>query len=609
MPKVPVINQPRVEERYGPQLRTNIRTSRDSFGGGDNIRAASDAVSSLGQSAAKYMAVQQKEKAAADRSRVDGVSAEYKKRVLRRLKDPNAGLLNLRGQDALDIRDRYFEGSAVDFEELSQGLTPEQKALFQSEVQDVDFSSEKNLLTHTSKQMIILQDANATASIDADKSMAMMNYQNPEMVRKSLENIKRVANQSADYKGLRSGPAREMYIKNQVGDTHQKIVEAMLEKGDDVLAKYYVDQNKKEMTSDNLDSVTKSLEEASLRGDSQRMAADLWDKSKGDVGAALEKANKIKNAKLKDETKRRIKLKQKDEDFAQKSWENNNWDAASNLVKAKPGQSPQDVVGPTLWSKLTLDQQKKLSKISNDAPHDSAKFRDFMLMSPQQMRQLSKAEFESDYWVNFDGSHRDRAAKMYADALNKKEKDPASFYSNNMSFHKRAELTLANSGLFNRKEKNKTKQKRQVELLDRFESEADERVRQFEYDVGRKASPEDKQKIMDGILLERVYTHDVDWLSANDEFSMIPSIATDKEREAFEKAFSESGKVFVPISEISQEDANALRAAAELEGNKLSDADLEIVVGLIRMGDKKLANEIISGGNSASNIVKSYKER
>lgn len=122
---------------------------------------------------------------------------------------------------------------------------------------------------------------------------------------------------------------------------------------------------------------------------------------------------------------------------------------------------------------------------------------------------MARADFESKYWVNFDKEHRVRAEAIWTAAHGTKESDPK--YTELTTPAKDLELSMRRSGLI---PKDKTVSKMPIEKQDfyaKMEQQTQKALNDFEMTAlqgKRKATPEERQNIIDAEIRKTVFVDD-----------------------------------------------------------------------------------------------------
>lgn len=305
MPSIPRYGQPQVREGIA-QGEYNIKPSEEAFGGGKAL-AGIEATNKFAQQVMKVKD---------DLDQVAAIDAvnRLKQEKTRMMFDPKEGALAKRGKDSFNVIETY----GAKYKEIGSKLETElkndnQRKYFKKYFDQEGLELENTLSRHIFQEAEKYDDAQTEALLDNYKNDALLNYANKEAITQSMIGIEEEVVRHASRKGM---PAE--WVKQKVQSAHSKVhtgvVAAYITNDQDQLAKAYFEANKDDFTAADRDAVLKDIEQASLRGESQRASDSIFDKHQDSMAKAMAEARKIKDSKLRDETERRLEAR-----FAQKN--------------------------------------------------------------------------------------------------------------------------------------------------------------------------------------------------------------------------------------------------------------------------------------------------
>ena len=179
-----------------------------------------------------------------------------------------------------------------------------------------------------------------------------------------------------------------------------------------------------------------------------------------------------------------------------------------------------DNVPPAVWGSLPPQQRKALEQYERqlatgkDVINDDKRWLEFLALSDRKLLELSEAELLSSYIPSFDKAHRDRAMTRWGnvrEAANGKLGAEAK-HAKTRTFDDVVSSTLSRAGIgldlgYSKTDIKKLSDEKQRVVAD-FEAQADSAVKRFEVTQlagKRAATSEEMQKIVDGLLLQKVY--------------------------------------------------------------------------------------------------------
>lgn len=584
MPTVPkltrVESNPTIANQPLPSQRLNPDAPLEAFGGG----ASAEAVTAAGQGVlASVKKIADEEQAKAD----DLATQEaYSKTVTLKnglFWNQKTGAFLRKGKDAFGITEEYgtqFDKGADEIEKNLGNQT--QKQMYKKMRLQQKLELTGNLERHTFTEAQTFDDETTEAGLITTQDDAVLNYQNPGKIQESLDVQKALIISNAQRLGKPAEWVR-LKLEDTQSKTHAKVINRMLANGQDLTAKTYFDSVKQELTGADSAVLEKSLEEGTLRGESQRQTDTIMAKTDS-RGEALEQAKKIKDPKLRDEVEQRVNQSWTERKQVQKEAQDSLYLQSTNMLdNAGAGAVPRNVIPPNVWSQLSLEQRNALENRTADPQNNDKAFLEFWSMNTTQMAALKQADFETMYWSKFDKTHRTRAENQWKEArdaaanatLNPK-------YASTLSFKDRVDNTLRTSIIKSNKAASKfTPEEAKTYAL--FENEAAKQVQEFEKTkLGGKvpASGEEIQKILDDMVVKKVF---IDKAWRIDPEKPIGSLTQD-----------ERGVSYVPLAKIPQSDIAYIEKLLKTRNKPIEEKKVEQAYAAFLTGDRKRFEDILN---------------
>jgi len=541
MPTVQRYGEPKVQAQGIPSVRVSAAPDREALGGGDSLNRLNAANQGMAGVVQK-IAIEEREKAD------DAVTKEGYAELLRRknelLWNTESGAYTRKGKDAFGVIDEYGAQFDKHADEIEKSLIKNnrQREIFNGLRLKIRGEFDEDLQKHTFKESQAYNEQVTESGISAAQNDAVLNYQDPKKIISSIETQKALI--ASGYKG-KPPDFIKVKIAEATSKTHVGVISRMLANGDDLYAKNYYNAIKEELAGTDVSAVEKALEEGSIRGESQRQSDDIWAKTNGDVSKAMVEAKKIEDAKLRDEVERRIhnlnvQAKQAERDNREQMYLN-----AANIVDGAPkGADVRRLVSPTVWSQLSVEQRNALERRAEDLPNNDKTWLDFLALPSKDVANLSRAEFETKYWVHLDKSHRAKAEAQWNAARESaakpgktpKEIEFKSIYSDNqmivnaLASAKVAGIAPGETLEIVRKDAKK------AAAYTQFSDRVDEAFKAYHAQTGKNPDDATKKKIISDMLMRKVFVND-GWF-------------TDSEKPVAALTPEEMKKVYKPIASI-----------------------------------------------------------
>lgn len=353
MPRVPQLNGG-VGQAALPGARVSTDAPREAFGGGGvDLGSALEPVS-RGLSAIDQ--VVQAEKRKAD----DSVTTEsWKKMVEHRNKllyDPKDGVMTKRGKDALGVVDDYGGRFRKGLDEIEKDLSnDDQRQMFRRMRMKEEVEFGEQLQRHTFQESQKFAAETATSAIEVARNDAILNYQRPGKVAESIKMARAQVARLAEAGG-HSPEWQEASAAEATSKIHAGVISRMLAAGQDLQASEYYKANKEGVRGEDAIAIEKTLEEGSLRGESQRRSDALLTKHET-MADALAAAKGIKDPRVRDAVTTRIKDEFSTRDAARRADGEKRFLDAANVIEST--KDPRQVA-PDVWATFSVSERNAL---------------------------------------------------------------------------------------------------------------------------------------------------------------------------------------------------------------------------------------------------------
>ena len=586
MPTVPRANLPGNTSPLAGQ-RFNPSTPESAFTPSQPIDVSP--VAKLSQS------IWETQKAKADQVAVMEADAKSSHFETDLLYNPDTGLMNRKGKNALGIPEEAMGAWQKHASEVEAGLANDsQKLAYRKMALQRETDMDTAVQRHVSDQLQAYDTETTKSYIEGEQRSSLINFEDPDRVEQSIRR------QQDAYKlyAQRNGMPKE-WLDEQLAQvsskTHAGVINRILARGNDLQASKYYEDHKSEITGPEAVATEKALEEGSTRGESQRQADKIVTGAVNRSQALLQ-AKEIKDSKVRDATEDRINHFYDEQNEIKRETQDQLYLTATNILDAnRRGVQPRMVVPPGIWAKLSLEQRRALenrSKNADELYNNDKLWLAFLDLHPNDLGKMTEGEFETKYWSEFDGPHRERAAAQWAAArdavTNGKYKSPQ--LAATLTFKDRVNNTLKSSGMIpaNRAAAKMTKGERQLYI--EFEDEAARQVEEFEMNelLGkRKATGNEIQVILDNMAKTRVFL-DKNWVRSDPQ--KVAALVTQDEK----------GLAYVPYDQVPTADKNSIENQLRSRGKRITRDAVQRAYAAVLLNDHALFDSIVSGSTSIS---------
>jgi len=341
--------QSQVREAAAPNIRVNTGAQPiEAFGGGRE---------KVTEALQQTVSLVDRERQKADQLAVLEADTKIAQAKNDLIYNPETGLMTRKGKDAFGAYDEFkgkFDTTAA---EIEKGLSnPAQKQAFRERLMAHSTEFNNQSQRHVFQESQAFDDEVTTSRLAVAQDEAVLNYADPNILARNKYEQQKTILEYADRKGL---PPE--WVKNKMGDTISKtnsaVVDRMLANGNDLAAQKYYAENKDQFSGNDVVRVEKSLEEGSLRGESQRRTDVIMSQGKS-MTAALEEVKKIEDPKVRDATQQRVREEYQLQKIAKEDLQTKQFNTAANIIEQNKGD--RDAIPPRLWNNLELSQRNAI---------------------------------------------------------------------------------------------------------------------------------------------------------------------------------------------------------------------------------------------------------
>lgn len=565
MPQVPRLESQRFTTAPLRGGFIQARTTPSTFG-----LASARGIQALGRASFE---IYQDEKRKADEIAVLDANRELVEFETDLLYNPETGLLNKRGRDAFQASEATLQQFTDKIGEIETRLgNDEQKLAFRRSSSSRQVNMDRTVQRHVAKERTEFDKTVTDNFIANERASAVANYNDDDRVQQSIDNQINALLEHKDRNGL---PLEwlQRRITEATSQTHVAVIERMLANEEDLSASRYFKDNKDEITGADIAKVERSLAEGSLRGESQRRSDTILAQTSNRLDA-LAKARTIRDPKVRDATEERINRFFSVQKQAEAERRQELFLQASRILEQNGGDL--EGISPSMWTGMDDAQRKALRATVRtvrdgiEPTQNDKRWLEFLDLSTTDLANMSQAELLTKFRPHLDDAHWNRANTLWADARSGKV---TAKLSSTLTFKDRVDNSLRRSGII---DPNKTKAKftdEEATNYAQFEDVAAKAIEVFELtELGgkRKATGTEQQKIIDELLIEKVFVEE--W-GRDPEKPIV--LLTDDERAAS----------YVPTDNIPIADRNFIENLIRSRGRRVTTDKVQRAYAQYLLGD------------------------
>jgi hypothetical protein len=499
MPTVPRLQGQQVQSTSTPGVRVNTDAPIEAFGGGA-------AAASIGR-AAQGLASQANEMFLAERRKANDIATQeaWAKTTaeLNRLKyDPKAGAFNRKGKDAFTVSEEYGKQFDAFADSVEEGLSDdEQRQMYRQMRTKMRLDLTGDLEKHTFQEAKRYEDETTESTLATSRDDAILNYQDPEKLARNLQLQQSIVMNYAERNGL-PPEAVKAKLAEEHSKTHSAVVNRMLANGDDLRAKDYFEANRSALSGTALVSIEKSLEEGTLRGESQRQA-DQISQLGLPMSQALARAKAIEDPKLRDATLDRVKQDFTLKEAAKREWEESTYLRATTIIEGGgrfEDIPPHEIAQMPMAMRTNLQNYARQKVEGKDPEAFSPDYYDLrrMAASPE-----TRADFKDVNLLAYKGKIKNSELEALTDIqmdLRKGGSKGTAELDGIRSNMQIVQGSLTAAGFDPTPKPGST----EAERVNQFMKQVDENVSLLQQQTGRKVTNEELQNVVDGLLVKGV---------------------------------------------------------------------------------------------------------
>lgn len=481
-----------VQESGLSNQRGTADASVEAFGGGQVTQGVQQAAQGLSNQMYK---IAEEEKQKADNTATE---ESWQKLVTAKNSLLANGALQRKGKNALGVIDDFTPEFDKQADEIEKGLTNRtQREIFQKMRGREKTEFTQKLNQHISNESEQYVDATEKATIKTAKDEALLNRGDDAKVSDSLNLVRAKISDRAQRLGW-DEQMTSLAIAQEVSSTRTAIVASILDAGNDLRAKQYVEKYRGEFTGEDLMKLEGALEEGSLRGESQR-TSDAIMKQNSSLGSAMAAVRAIEDPKLRDATQERVKAEFAMKDQIKRDWEESAYKNAANLIDQSGGQGTK-AIPPSMWASFSVPTRNALSSYANkeEGPSDISVIYD--LKTQAAMPDL-RAKFLSTNILEVKGLNtKDKLAMIELQADERRKAGALDEKLEGfMSTKQVVDEVMRANGLDPNPKYVTSDKKRNAEIHEQIER----KLIEFQKDTGKKPTSLDVRKITDDLVIER----------------------------------------------------------------------------------------------------------
>lgn len=554
MPIVPQYDK-QIREAASPNVKIASSADVESFGGGQSLQNVSNA----------FISYIEEEKRKAD----DIATTEaYTKAITAKnnlLNDPNSGLVTIKGKNAIGASEKYQNMFNEQMDAIEKTLTnSSQKEVF-SKIRmkhAADFNND--LQKHVYYQTQEYDNETTKAAIEAAKNDAILNYQNKD----AIINSKTVQIAAIEAYGERNGvpkEAIELQKKEAISQIHDGILERMINNNEDLLAKAYFEEAKKEMLSDTIIKYEKLVTAASSRAEAQNYEDTIINMGKS-YADSLEEARKIQNPEIRDDVVSRIKRRfQEIKNIEEEKKEQNFKKAADILEKTKSRLK----IPLNIWESLSISEKEAIEKRERQLIEGVPTKTDYKIYDKLSRAAANDANnFSKMNILQYRSKLSDSDLEKFIDLQRSIREKKTGWDVKQDGFRTEYQIASGMADKLNIDDKNKSD----------FYSDIENAKREFISKNKREPLRMEFTKIVDDIAINKVF---------------VRKFGFDPEKSVYALNEDEKSNAYVPIENIPQSAIDEIKEQAKSRRVKLTTNKVEEIYGAMLLNDDARLKELL----------------
>lgn len=490
MPKVPTLDAPRVSSTglSGGAGRVNVNASASAFGADGSGVQLGQAINQLGSSISGFVASEVEK---ANKAKLYDAENEY----LNGQQEIENWFREQKGQNALGLDAEYEKKLKALSDQSQKSLWNGAQRQGFSRIKDSrDRQLQKHYDSHVAAQADQVQLRAYQTNIKLNQENAIRNFNDPTAIRQAKNSQAQAIMDFSQAKGLSKEEA-DLAVLDAFSKTNYGILQKYVDNDADRMAVDFFEKHKHEMSADDVSRAEKLIEQATLNGESQRIADQILSKNLGNR-ESLEMVRDIEDPKLREETNRKVKMQLAENEQARNADLNKRFNSVYNQIDATGTMPPVSVM-----AQFDAADQERLKgyfmrkRSGQDVKTDFGAYTDLRTMasSPELRDDFLKANISREYAGKLSNSDMKKMIDLQAGLRSGKGGDTVSNFRSNVAIEKQyiQEMDL------NPKNDDDAKKIRQ------FSSRLEEEANSWMRENGKKKVPNEiTRQIADRLIME-----------------------------------------------------------------------------------------------------------
>lgn len=496
MPTVPISRQNTVRDEALPGVRVNTSQPLSAFGGGELVDAPGNVVRGMGKEVVDF-AIQQQLKA--DELRVQDADLEASQAQ----SDIQVKVKEMVGKDAFAAPDYLDAEWKKRTEKISESLANDRQRRQFDRIKKVRYADMyRSTNEHVSVESKRYDAASTDAYIKNSQAVAAVNYTDTAsggQIEQSIFLQEQAIRKFGDRNGVPEDIIKQK-INEAKSETHMAVLNQMISNDEDLLANEYFKNNKENISSEERKKIKEVVEKASLQGEGQRTADDVFLKYKDNRNQAYDYVKeKIKDPELRKQTENELEKLFTRQSISKREKNYKNYQLASQMVEQN--QRPP----ANITHELTAEQQSALNrrlKQVNAGVEPNTDWNTYYNL--KTMAAENKNEFIHENLLEYRHMMADAEFKELSDTQAQLMKNDINAQKNLNGFRSATQIindTLTTAGI-NTRSKNSKDQK----MIAQFKRMVDENLQIIQDQTGKKPKSEDVQRVVDNLLIMDIST-------------------------------------------------------------------------------------------------------
>lgn len=537
--------------------------------------------------ASPLLQIQQEERKKADEVGVQGALAEYMQWETNKLHNAESGILSRKGDQAFTAPEEFDDDFTKVAGDIEAKLgNDEQRAAFRQTVDRRKLDSYVAIQRHVGGERVEWDKSKTEAYLEQLHASAVAFSGDPRRIDAEIKNtLSALDSYAARNPGAWSSEELQTKKDARRSTIHMGVMGRLLAQGKDLDAKKYFETRQDEFYGVDRAEAEKVIEAGSVRGESQRLAYQIG-KQHEKRADAIEAAKQIQDPAIRDAVTQRVLA-----DFQARAQDNKEKQDAAFMTAAQMVQRRGLVedIPPRLRMELEPGQVSALYSLSNTIRNGKEPvtkpdvLTQFFSLDKAGIKKLTEADMLKRYRPNLSDSHYDRALTIWREVTNAKDEggDSTPNMTSSLTFKDRVDSTLRIGGLIPADKTVGDLSKKDRIAYEKLHVEAADMLDTYErvdLEGKRKASQQEMQKLIDGIVVRKVFVE--------------KTFRTDPELPAFAVPDNEREDVYVPIEKIPQESKDEI--IPMFGTSKWTTEDIQRAYAAYQLRDKKLFDRVVS---------------